>query len=168
DARVDGRDPVQPGATSLLSVENDVAFAEWMLEAAHEKGFRVLVAAMGAAALAMAREFKPSAITLDIHLPDIDGWRVIERLKIDTATRHIPVCVISTEDARERALTSGALGMLAKPVQTRETLDQLIDTLHEFVTRPVKSLLVVGREAAWRDKVLTLLGGGADLQITAA
>jgi CheY-like chemotaxis protein len=75
--------------------------------------------------------------------------------------------VVSTEDARERALALGALGMLAKPVQTREALDQLIDAMHEFVTRSVKSLLVVGRDAAWRDKVLGLLGG-PDVQITAA
>ena len=95
----------------LLIVENDLGFARFLLDAAREKGFKGLVTSLGAAALAMAREYKPDAITLDIFLPDIDGWRVLDRLKNDVATRHIPVCVISTEEARERALSSGALAV---------------------------------------------------------
>jgi CheY-like chemotaxis protein len=163
----DDRDCLQPGDATLLIVENDLAFARLILESAREKGFKVLVTSLGAAALAMAREYKPAAMTLDIFLPDIDGWRVMERLKNDTATRHIPVCVISTEEARERALALGALGTLAKPVQTREALDSVLDSLYEFVTRPVKSLLVAGRTAAWRERVLGLVGS-PDVQITAA
>ena len=88
----------------LLIVENDVGFARFLLDAAREKGFKGLVTSLGAAALTLAREYNPDAITLDIHLPDIDGWRVLERLKNDSATRHIPVCVVSTDDARDRAL----------------------------------------------------------------
>jgi CheY-like chemotaxis protein len=163
----DDRDGIQPGDSILLIVENDLAFAKLILESAHEKGFKALVTSLGAAALAMAREYKPAAISLDICLPDIDGWRVIERLKNDTATRHIPVCVVSTEEARERALASGALGALAKPLQTREALDGLLDSLREFIGRPVKSLLVAGRDAAWRERVLGLIGS-PHVQITAA
>ena len=99
----DDRDNVQPGDPLLLIVENDLAFARLMLEAAREKGFKGLVTSLGAAALAMTRDYKPDAITLDICLPDIDGWRVMDRLKNDINTRHIPVCVISTEDANDRA-----------------------------------------------------------------
>ena len=104
----------------LLIVENDLGFARFLLDAAREKGFKGLVTSLGAAALALTREYKPDAITLDICLPDIDGWRVLERLKNDIDTRHIPVCVISTDEARERALSSGALAFVAKPIQTRE------------------------------------------------
>ena len=101
-------DAIAPGDRVLLIVENDLGFAQLLLDAAREKGFKGLVTSSGAAALALAREYMPAAITLDIFLPDIDGWRVLDRLKNDAATRHIPVCVISTDEARERALKSGA------------------------------------------------------------
>ena len=80
-----------------------------LLEMAHEKGFKGVVAQRGAAALALAREFKPDAITLDIHLPDLDGWRVLDRLKVDLATRHIPVHIITVDEDTSR-LAQGALG----------------------------------------------------------
>ena len=91
----------------------------FLLDAAREKGFKGLVTSLGAAALAMARDYKPVAITLDIHLPDIDGWRVLERLKNDIATRHIPVCVISTDEARDRAMALGPWPFVAKPIKTQ-------------------------------------------------
>ncbi|MBL8799788.1 MAG: HAMP domain-containing protein, partial [Planctomycetia bacterium] len=112
----DDRDNIQPGDSVLLIVENDLGFARFMLDAAHEKGFKVLVTSLGASALAIAHEYKPDALTLDIFLPDIEGWRVLERLKNDLLTRHIPICVISTEEARERALSSGALAFVPKPI----------------------------------------------------
>src|SRR6185369_12376470 len=101
-----------------------------------------LVTSLGAAALALAREYKPDALTLDIYLPDIEGWRVLDRLKNDVATRHIPVCVISTDEARERALSSGAFAFVAKPIQSRDILDNLLATLGDFITRAMKSMLV--------------------------
>src|SRR5262249_17999189 len=135
----DDRDNIQPGDRVLLIVENDLGFARFLLDAAREKGFRGLVTSLGAAALAMTREFKPDALTLDIYLPDIDGWRVLERLKNDVRTRHVPVCVVSTDEARDRALSSGALAFVAKPVKTRETLDALLDRVKDFVGRSLKS-----------------------------
>ena len=96
-------------------MEDDLAFARFLYDLAHEKGFKALVTARGADALALARELKPSAITLDISLPDVDGWRVLDRLKDDPATRHIPVYMISVADEPERALQQGALGFLPKP-----------------------------------------------------
>src|SRR5581483_5180420 len=83
----DDRDDVRPGDRVLLIVENDPGFAKFLLDAAREKGFKGLVTSLGAAALALTREYSPGAVTLDIHLPDIDGWRVLERLKKDPATR---------------------------------------------------------------------------------
>ena len=99
----DDRDIIQPGDQVLLIVENDLAFARFLLDTAREKGFKGLVTSMGAAAFALVQEYQPCAITLDIFLADIDGWRVLARLKNDVATRHIPVYIISTEEARERA-----------------------------------------------------------------
>ena len=118
-----------PGDRVLLIVENDLNFARFMLETAREKGFKGLVTSLGAAALAMTRDYKPDAVTLDICLPDIDGWRVLERLKNDVNTRHIPVCVISTEEARERGLKLGAMAVVSKPIQTKEVLERTLDAV---------------------------------------
>jgi CheY-like chemotaxis protein len=102
----DDRHDIGSGDRVLLIVENDSGFARFLLDVAHEHGLKVLVTSMGAAALALAKEYKVDAITLDIFLPDMEGWRVLERLKNDIVTRHIPICVISTEEAR-RALPRG-------------------------------------------------------------
>jgi CheY-like chemotaxis protein len=163
----DDRDTVQPGDPLLLIVENDLPFARLLLEVAREKGFKGLVTSLGAAALAMTRDFKPDAVTLDICLPDIDGWRVMDRLKNDMTTRHIPVCVISTEEACERAASYGALRVLTKPLQSRETLEQLLEDLREFIGRRTKDLVVVGRDAARREEILESIGGDEFLVTTA-
>src|SRR5207248_4655889 len=107
--------------------------ARFLLDAAREKGFKGLVTALGAAALTLTREYNPDVISLDIHLPDIDGWRVLERLKKDPATRHVPVCVVSTDDSRDRALSSGCLAFLGKPIQSRDVLDALLDHRTEYL-----------------------------------
>jgi len=155
----DDRDAIQPGDRVLLIVENDIPFARFMLDACRDRGFKGLVTSLGASALALSRDFKPDAITLDICLPDIDGWRVLERLKNDIYTRHIPVYVISTEEARERSLRLGAMGFILKPVQTREVLEHAIARLKEFAERPARSVLVVSSDSARREETLSLLDG---------
>jgi HAMP domain-containing protein/signal transduction histidine kinase/CheY-like chemotaxis protein len=164
----DDRDQLRPGQPLVLIVENDLSFARLLLEAARDKGFQGLVTSLGAAALAMAREYKPDALTLDLCLPDIDGWRVLERLKNDTATRHIPVWVVSTEDCREKALAVGALETLSKPVPTRDDLDRLMDTLLAFVRRTERELLVAVSDPTRRDAIRTLLNGSPDVRIHVA
>src|SRR5205085_10984581 len=139
----DDPDAIHPGDHGLRIVGNDLGFARFLLGAARDKGFKGLVTSLGAAALVLARDYKPDAISLDIFLPDMQGWRVLERLKNDVATRHIPVCIISTDDSRERALSSGALNFVAKPIQSRDVLDGLLDTLHDYIGRDRKSLLLV-------------------------
>src|SRR5206468_4140600 len=96
-----------------------------------------------------------------------DGWRVLDRLKNDAVTRHIPVCVISTDDARDRALGAGVLAFVAKPVQTRDTLDDLLGRIVDFTERPVKSLLLVENDAGRQKELLDLLTG-SDVQISCA
>ena len=132
----DDRDEVKPGDDVLLIVENDLGFAKVLLDAARQKGFKGIVATSGAAALAMIREYQPAVVTLDIFLPDMQGWRVLDRIKADLSTRHIPVCVVSTDDARDRALNSGAIGFIGKPMTSRESVDKAIENLRAFLARP--------------------------------
>ncbi|HTU23143.1 MAG TPA: HAMP domain-containing protein [Gemmataceae bacterium] len=163
----DDRDHIQADDRVLLIVENDLPFARLVLERAREKGFKGLVTSLGAAALTLAREYKPHVLTLDIFLPDIDGWRVLERLKNDTATRHIPVCVISTDEARERALQSGALAFLTKPIPDQDTLDQLLDDFNDFLNRQRRRLLVVEPDAGRRERIVQCLAG-SDIDVLTA
>ena len=143
----DDRDTLHPGDPLLLIVENDQAFAKVLLDAAREQGFKGLVTSLGAAALAMTRDYMPDAMTLDICLPDIDGWRVLDRLKSDPATRHIPVCVVSTEEDQGRPLALGALCVAPKPFKTKEALEQFVDTIKDFANRRVKDVLLIGLPA---------------------
>ncbi len=161
----DDRDSIQPGDRSLLIVENDLSFARVLLDAAREHGFKGLVTSLGAAALGLAREYKPSAITLDICLPDIEGWRVINRLKNDLLTRHIPVCVISTEESRERALSSGAMAFVCKPIQSSDVVDAVLDQLHAYVSRPGRQVLMLAPDSAVRDQLVDFIKG-ENLEVT--
>jgi CheY-like chemotaxis protein len=163
----DDRSEIRPGDRVLLIVENDVGFARFLLDIAREQGMKGLVTSRGAAALALAKEYKPDAITLDIFLPDIEGWRVLERLKNDLKTRHIPVCVISTEEARRRALLSGAIAFLAKPIKSRDLLDRLLQQLDDFVSRRQRSVLVVEPDEKRRESILAALAA-EDVELKSA
>jgi HAMP domain-containing protein/signal transduction histidine kinase/CheY-like chemotaxis protein len=162
----DDRERLRAGDRILLIIENDLTFARFLLESAREKGFKGIVTSMGAAALALAAEHKPAAVTLDIHLPDIDGWRVMARLKNDLSTRHIPVCVISTDESRTRAFASGALAFLGKPLQSKDMLDAFLDLLRDHLTLNQKRLMLVEPDAG-RRKELEDFFAADDLQITA-
>jgi len=154
----DDRDQIRAGDRVLLIVENDMAFARLLLEVAREHGMKGLVTSLGAAALVLARDYKPHAVTLDIFLPDIEGWRVLERLKSDLAARHTPVCVISTEEARARSLASGAVAFVAKPIQSRDVLDGVFDYLGDFISRPKRHVVVVEPDEARRKEICELVG----------
>ena len=160
----DDRDSIQSDDRVLLIVENDLAFARLLLESARERGFKGLVTTLASGALALTRDFEPDAVTLDLFLPDMNGWRVLSRLKNHLATRHIPVCVISTDEARAQALESGAAGFIPKPLQSKETLDEAIAELHRFVSRPERNLMLLMAESEERDELVELLSG-ADVRI---
>jgi signal transduction histidine kinase/DNA-binding response OmpR family regulator/HAMP domain-containing protein len=153
----DDRAEVKPHDLSVLIVENDLAFAKALLEAARQQGFKGLVAGTAASALSMIKEYQPSVLTLDIYLPDMQGWRILDRLKADLSTRHIPVCVVSTDDSRERALNSGAIGFITKPVASRAVIDQAFDQLKSFVVRGKKTLLLLMAEGAERRELVERL-----------
>jgi CheY-like chemotaxis protein len=148
---------IQPGDRSLLIVENDLAFAKLLVDVAHDAGFKTLVTAFGAAALSLARQYLPSAITLDISLPDIDGWRVLERLKSDFGTRHIPVKVITTGEDLARCRALGALSVLAKPIRTRDVLVDAIEVLRRYLDRARKDLILVHPDESAREELRSLL-----------
>ncbi|MGN6082557.1 HAMP domain-containing protein [Trinickia sp.] len=153
----DDRLDIRPGERVALIVENDQAFAGVLLDAAREHGFKALVTPLGASALTLADQFKPDLVTLDLFLPDMDGWRVLGRLKHDMATRHMPVCVISTDESRERALREGALAFLPKPIQSREILDDALGSLARYAGELPRKVLVAMPESAQRDELLALL-----------
>ena len=129
----------------MLIIEDDSLFAQIMLDLAHERGFKGVVAAQGDTALRLAARYNPDAITLDIRLPDRDGWTVLDRLKHNPKTSHIPVHVITADDREDRPRKLGALTHLRKPV-TREALADAFDRIAEFVQRKVSRLLVVEDE----------------------
>jgi len=153
----DDRDTIQQGDLVLLIVENDLAFARFLLDAARAKGFKGLVTSMGAGALTLAAQYKPAAVTLDMYLPDMEGWRVLDRIKHDLAVRHVPVCVISTDDSKERAFRSGAIAFVEKPIQSKEVLDVMLDKLQSYLTRPQKRVLVALRDTGARRELLAQL-----------
>jgi CheY-like chemotaxis protein/two-component sensor histidine kinase len=153
----DDRGDIKPGDRVVLIVENDLPFARVLLETVRENGCKGLVTSQGAAALALARDFTADLITLDLKLPDMDGWRVIARLKGDLSTRHIPVCVISTEESRERAFDAGALGFIPKPIQSKDVLDAGLRSMLEAMQRRAKRVLVGARNSAAAEEVFGLI-----------
>jgi HAMP domain-containing protein/signal transduction histidine kinase/CheY-like chemotaxis protein len=164
----DDRDNIQPGDQVLLIVENDQAFARILLDTARERGFKGLVTSTGAAALAMVQQYPPSVITLDIFLADIDGWRVLARLKNDVATRHIPVYVVSTEEARERAFRSGAKEFIAKPIQSKQVLSAMLDEMTAFLNGARKRIVVIDEEPDSLSEIKNYIDGMPDVDILAA
>ncbi|MEO8390667.1 response regulator, partial [Polaromonas sp.] len=164
----DDRQNIRPGDLVLLIVENDLAFASFLLETARAKGFKGLVTPLGASALTLAAEFKPSAMTLDMHLPDMDGWRVLDRVKQDFSVRHIPVCVISTDDSKERAYRSGAMAFVEKPIPTKEVLDEMLDKMHRYVSRAARHVLIALKDAALGEEVNSYLVTGGIQAVVAA
>jgi len=141
----------------LLIVEDDPHYARVLVGLARDKGFKALSATRGHAAIALARQYLPTAITLDIFLPDMLGWTVLNNLKLDPATRHIPVQVISIEEERQHGLSHGAFSYTIKPATT-EGLEQCFDRIKNFVAPRAKRLLVVEDNQTERDSIVALLG----------
>ena len=102
----------------LLVIEDDPHYARILLGLARDKGFKVIVATRGATGLSLARQFRPDAISLDIFLPDMLGWTVLNNLKLDPATRHIPVQIITVDEERQHGLAHGAFSYLVKSPTT--------------------------------------------------
>ncbi|WP_343729659.1 HAMP domain-containing protein [Duganella sp.] len=161
----DDRGLVAPGDPSVLIIEDDERFSQIVLGFAREKNFKGIVTMQGDSALSLARDYLPSAIFLDLDLPDIDGFTVLDRLKRDPSTRHIPVHVMSSLRERERALRLGAISYLNKPI-SKEVLQEEFSRIQKFLLGGKRSLLVVDDEQAQRDAIIALIGD-VDIHIVA-
>ncbi|MES2885208.1 MAG: response regulator [Pseudomonadota bacterium] len=154
----DDRHLLKPGDTVILIVEDDPAFARILIDLVRKKGYRALFAGDGEAGLRLATEFRPTGILLDVMLPGMDGFSVIEKLKASQATRHLPVHFISATEDHTRGLDLGAVGFLTKPV-TREALGAAFERLLHFAEGSTRQVLVVDDDAASRLAVRKLVGG---------
>ncbi len=153
----DDRATVMEGDAVLLIVEDDPHYARIMADLAHDSGLKVLVAARGAEALALAREYRPSAVSLDVFLPDMLGWTVLSQLKQDPATRHIPVQIVTMDEDRQHGLARGAFSFITKPT-TKEGLEGALTRIKDFTKPRRKQLLVIEDNAAERLSITELLG----------
>jgi HAMP domain-containing protein/CheY-like chemotaxis protein/signal transduction histidine kinase len=161
----DDHEAINPGDRTVLVVENDANFAKVLLGMAREKGFKGIVALDGDSGLAAAHEYRPDAITLDIDMPGLDGWKVLERLKHHPNTRHIPVHIISGIERRQQGLKLGAIAYLAKPV-SKEALDDAFGRIATFLDDVPKHLLVVEDDETQRKAIVELIAH-EDVEITA-
>src|SRR5262249_43573724 len=153
------------GDAVLLVVDDDPHYARVLLGLARDKGFKGIVANRGQTALQLAREFRPTAITLDIFLPDMLGWTVLHNLKLDPRTRHIPVQVVTQEEDRRHGLAHGAFSYVIKS-PTTTNLETAFDRLKDFTARPSKRLLIVEDNDIERDSIVALLSHD-DIEVSA-
>jgi CheY-like chemotaxis protein len=163
----DDRSSIESGDRVVLIVEDDATFARTVLEIARSRGFKGIVAVRGDAGLALAHEYKPDAIVLDLQLPVMDGSTVLDHLKHHPETRHIPVHIVSAaENGKQSALRAGAVAFLQKPLE-KEHLDAAFSEISSFIDRGVKNLLIVDDDDTQRGTIMELLGDGEDVNITA-
>jgi len=162
----DDRMTVQPGDSILLVVEDDPHYARVLLDLAHDKGFKVLVAMRGGEALELAKQYQPTAVSLDVFLPDMLGWTVLSQLKQNALTRHIPVQIITLDEDRQHALARGAFSFVTKPTTT-EGVEAALARIRDYARPRRKRLLVVEDNEAERLGITELLGH-SDIEIVTA
>ncbi|MBI4056392.1 MAG: response regulator [Elusimicrobia bacterium] len=152
----DDRSEIQPSDRVLLIMEDDMTLACILRDIGREMGFKTLVATRGDSGLALIQKYMPHAITLDLHLPDIDGWALFDRLKYNPKTRHIPIQIISAKEQRQQGLSQGAFSYLLKPV-SREVMTESLKKMKHYTERPERSLLVVEDNDTQRKSIVELL-----------
>ena len=153
----DDRGDLQPEDAVLLIVEDDPHYARVLRDLSRDRGFKVLVAGGGAEALALAKEFHPTAVSLDVFLPDMLGWTVLNHLKQDPATRHIPVQMLTLDEDRHHGLSRGAFAFVTKPT-TPLGLEMALERIKEYASPRRKRLLVVEDNPAEQLSIRELLG----------
>jgi HAMP domain-containing protein/CheY-like chemotaxis protein/signal transduction histidine kinase len=153
----DDRDQLQPNDAILLIVEDDPHYARVLRDLSRDKGFKTLVATRGADALALAREYHPTAVSLDVFLPDMLGWTILNHLKQDPSTRHIPVQMLTLDEDRNHGLARGAFAFVTKPT-TPEGLEKALSHIKEYTAPRRKRLLVVEDSPAEQLSIKELLG----------
>jgi CheY-like chemotaxis protein/signal transduction histidine kinase/HAMP domain-containing protein len=163
----DDRESLKKGNNNiLLIIEDDPKFAKLLLNQCREKGYDGLVALTGEEGIELAEKYFPAAVILDLQLPGIDGWAVLDTLKNNPNTRHIPVHIMSVEDSTIEAFRKGAVGYLTKPAK-KEDLDVAFQKLEEFSKKRIKDLLVVEDDKKLSESIIKLIGNG-DVHSTVA
>ncbi|BCT95744.1 histidine kinase [Lysobacter helvus] len=152
----DDRDRLDPLKPTLMVIEDDPTYAEILRDLARSRGFQVIAANRGAEALRLVREFQVNAITLDIFLPDMLGWTVLARLKQDSATRHIPVQIVTIEEERHHSIERGAFSYLAKP-GSAESIEHALERIRQYTLPRTKKLLIVEDDDRERMSIEELL-----------
>jgi len=161
----DDREQAVAGRRTVLVVEDEPGFARILYDLAHDLGYRCLVGLTAGEGLELATNAGPDAILLDIRLPDGSGLSVLQQLKDNPATRHIPVHVVSSMENGTEALHLGAIGYALKPT-TREQLEDVFRKLQEKSSQQIKRVLLVEDDERQRDSVVALIAD-ADVQISA-
>jgi CheY-like chemotaxis protein len=159
----DDRLTIEPGDSILLIVEDDPHYARVMVDLAREKGFKALVAIRGADALDLAKQYQPTAVSLDVFLPDMLGWTVLSQLKQNPLTRHIPVQIITLDEDRQHGLARGAFSFVTKPT-SMEGVSAALSRIKEYAKPRRKRLLVVEDDKAEQMSIEELLGSN-DIEI---
>jgi CheY-like chemotaxis protein/signal transduction histidine kinase len=152
----DDRMSLEPGDTILLIVEDDLHYARILVDLARDNGFKVIVANRGADAINLAKQYQPTAVSLDVFLPDMMGWTVLNQLKQDPLTRHIPVQVVTLDEDRQHALARGAFSFVNKPT-TAEGVSAALGRIKDYALAGRRRLLVVEDNAAERMSITELL-----------
>ena len=153
----DDRNILEPDDTVLLIVEDDPHYARVLADLVRDHGMKVLIAGRGADALALAREYQPTAVLLDVFLPDMLGWTVLSQLKQNPATRHIPVQIVTLDEDRQHGLARGAFSFMTKPTTT-EGLELALSKLTNYAKPRRKRLLVVEDNPLEQLSITELLG----------
>jgi len=153
----DDRMTIQPGDPILLIVEDDPHYARILIDLARDKGFKALLAMRGDDALNLAKQYQPTAVSLDVFLPDMLGWNVLSQLKQSSLTRHIPVQIVTLDEDRQHGLARGAFSFVTKPT-TREGIAEALAKIKEFSQPRKKRLLVVEDNEAEQMSIRELLG----------
>ncbi len=162
----DDRDRLQEGDKILLVIEDDPPFAQIACDYARQREFKCLVAGDGESGVSLAQTYQPDAVLLDLNLPGLNGWDVLKALKQDPDTRHIPVHIVSAADEDLTAYKMGAMGFLTKPASPQD-LEGVFQKIEGFISREIKTLLLVEDDRALRHSVKQLLGG-EDISISEA
>jgi CheY-like chemotaxis protein len=152
----DDREDLQPGDATLLIVEDEPHYCRVLVDLARSQGFKVLVAMRGLEGLELARRYHPTAISLDVFLPDMLGWTALSQLKHDPATRHIPVQIVTLDEDRQHGLSRGAFSFITKPA-TSEGIEAALSRIKEYASPRRRRLLVVEDDTAEQLSIRALL-----------
>ncbi|MGH7272161.1 MAG: response regulator, partial [Polyangiaceae bacterium] len=163
---LDDRGNLQPGDSTMLVIEDDPHYARVLVDLARGNGFKVLVASRGVDGLDLVRDYRPTAISLDIFLPDMLGWTVLSHLKRDPNSRHIPVQIVTLDENRQGGLSRGAFSFITKPSTAKE-LEAAFSRIKEYAVPRIRRLLVVEDSAAEQLSIKELLGHD-DIEIVTA